>query len=836
MEKAVRLILIIIVLSCLEMLDVEAQSFKDFLISGEDNPSTFQHQHVRLFPFSFNHFIAAWEDNRDGDWGWYAQECDSAGGLLGKNFSILSNKIVQRTSDGSYLVLSEKMSSFFDEQSISVYGNFFGPTHQLLQSTLLGSAALPWCGTGYLGLDYDCKSTSNNYLFLFRNDGQLSLSKYQSGGTEVFRLSDSLLYGRVAYSSALAFNARNDYAIIWCRTDRTTMRDYGVYGTFLNDRDSVLALDQPLGFPFDSSKGIFSSRRSLILKSIALPDSAYLIFVPNADSGLVYFGTFDRYGSPLSDIHSLPIPRTNSQTPNVVNISLSQIVNNSFNLLVSNSEWRSTVSVMLNGLYSFNADGSSQGLTAIDSTQTFTNSDTFVKISDSTFIFGMDHGKDVYINRYRNFSLLDSLKLNDDQIGSNEDNSVVLPAGPNQFFVLWDDGFKTSGQKITFTGEKNGSPQVLEGKGIEFYSDGSSVSCWRHTASTGEDTIGYTILGTSGEMVKQGLVVTGKNLPVNSILLKIVTDSLFVVTLQENYDSAKIFLYWKNGSFVKGNEIVSTGNVYSLKISMNDDKSFWIQYGTKVRLFSNQLVPLTDEKTLNSQIHLQGNTFLSVWPEYDIISYIPTYYGSIFTFDGDTLQKKIYLVANPNGYTVGNLPDGGFLLIAGNNNSLYAQAFSKDGKREKDSIYIHSTTAGSKKNPSFALNGNKICFTWSEVRSPSWGYSIFGSIMDLTTLDVKETHGPLIPTQTKLYQNYPNPFNPITVIRYQLSTFSKVKLRIYDMLGREVVCLVNEEQSPGIKQVEWNASNISSGIYFYRLEADGENKHTVESKKMILMK
>ena len=83
-----------------------------------------------------------------------------------------------------------------------------------------------------------------------------------------------------------------------------------------------------------------------------------------------------------------------------------------------------------------------------------------------------------------------------------------------------------------------------------------------------------------------------------------------------------------------------------------------------------------------------------------------------------------------------------------------------------------------------------------------------------------------------LSQNYPNPFNPSTVISYQLPVNSKVSLKIYDLLGREVATLVNEEQSAGWKEVEWNASNIASGIYFYKLQAD----NFIETKKMLVIK
>ena len=70
-----------------------------------------------------------------------------------------------------------------------------------------------------------------------------------------------------------------------------------------------------------------------------------------------------------------------------------------------------------------------------------------------------------------------------------------------------------------------------------------------------------------------------------------------------------------------------------------------------------------------------------------------------------------------------------------------------------------------------------------------------------------------------LYQNYPNPFNSSTHIKYQLQTGAFVVLRVFDVLGREVETLVNERRNAGNYSVQFNASNLSSGVYFYRIEA-----------------
>jgi hypothetical protein len=88
-----------------------------------------------------------------------------------------------------------------------------------------------------------------------------------------------------------------------------------------------------------------------------------------------------------------------------------------------------------------------------------------------------------------------------------------------------------------------------------------------------------------------------------------------------------------------------------------------------------------------------------------------------------------------------------------------------------------------------------------------------------------------VPTSFNLDQNYPNPFNPQTTISYQLPANSFVSLKVYDLLGREVAALVNEMKRPGTREVAWDANNLPSGVYFYRITA-GENTQT---KKMILM-
>jgi hypothetical protein len=102
-----------------------------------------------------------------------------------------------------------------------------------------------------------------------------------------------------------------------------------------------------------------------------------------------------------------------------------------------------------------------------------------------------------------------------------------------------------------------------------------------------------------------------------------------------------------------------------------------------------------------------------------------------------------------------------------------------------------------------------------------------------------EGNGELIPTNFALWQNFPNPFNPVTSIRYtvgvvsdQSPAASRVRLTVHDLLGREVAILVDEERQPGNYQVKFDGSGLSSGVYFYKMQAGG----FVATRKLLLLR
>ncbi|MGA2668706.1 MAG: T9SS type A sorting domain-containing protein [Ignavibacteria bacterium] len=129
---------------------------------------------------------------------------------------------------------------------------------------------------------------------------------------------------------------------------------------------------------------------------------------------------------------------------------------------------------------------------------------------------------------------------------------------------------------------------------------------------------------------------------------------------------------------------------------------------------------------------------------------------------------------------------------------------------------------------------NSTTYYWKTMAISSiYGQGPWSSVYHFTTLmtgiNILSTK---IPNSFSLSQNYPNPFNPKTIINFQLPIINNVKLIIYNVLGHEVAVLLNQQLQPGTYEVEWDATNFPSGMYFYKLTTDSFN----ESKRMMLIK
>jgi hypothetical protein len=219
--------------------------------------------------------------------------------------------------------------------------------------------------------------------------------------------------------------------------------------------------------------------------------------------------------------------------------------------------------------------------------------------------------------------------------------------------------------------------------------------------------------------------------------------------------------------------------------------------------------------------------------------------GASVWVTGYTYSTDFPLQSLPGAYnqgTLGGASDAFILNFSTSGVRQWATYYGGTGQDEGRSIHSDGTSVwvtGYTHSTNFPL----------QSLSGAYNQGTYGGISDAFILDLTAVIGikrisTEVPSSYKLYNNYPNPFNPSTNIKFDVTSNVKgktsnlpdgkagVKLIIYDVLGREVEILVNQQLEPGTYKVDWNASNYPSGVYFYRLTSG----NFADTKKMVLVK
>ncbi len=182
-----------------------------------------------------------------------------------------------------------------------------------------------------------------------------------------------------------------------------------------------------------------------------------------------------------------------------------------------------------------------------------------------------------------------------------------------------------------------------------------------------------------------------------------------------------------------------------------------------------------------------------------------------------------------NNYSIGDLGGGNWKI-----DLLVKQTQTNAGHFQIPIKLKISFTVGADSLIKVMNNINNQMFTFNFSRQPT--ALVFDPDDDIvikfaTTIGVKEISS-VVPEKFELYQNYPNPFNATTSIKYQVASINHIRLMVFNILGKEVMTLINEKQKPGTYEVKLEGNNLASGVYFYTLKTD----NFLETKKLILLK
>jgi len=325
---------------------------------------------------------------------------------------------------------------------------------------------------------------------------------------------------------------------------------------------------------------------------------------------------------------------------------------------------------------------------------------------------------------------------------------------------------------------------------------------------------------------------------------------------------------WTNGTADDGSVVVPLpftftyyGNNYTqLKIVTNG----WIGFdvASTNTSFSNTAIPNTAEPnnclypfwddmdlrtsgTVYYKDDAANNRFIVEYkdvPHYDPPAGGPYTYQIILYSDGRIYYQYLSMTSPLDNATIGNENTGGATGLQVVFNAAYMHN-NLAIKIEKGLAWVDETPSSGTIVPGGNQNVDVI------FNSTGLTIGAYAGILKLSSNDplrpvknipVKLNVGPVgiqssdlgIPSEFDLKQNYPNPFNPTTNLEFGISELGFVSLKVYDLLGKEVRTLVNEIKPPGIYNVEFDGSNLASGIYFYKIEAGS----FIQTKRMLLLK
>ncbi len=818
----------------------------DFKVSSDNLTSTFIQEDVKLFTNNNKEFIVTWRDFRTGLASTFAQRFDSLGNKIGINFLVNGNQNIVLNNNSSFLSVSEKYhyfhSEYFDSGSLSFIGSIYNKNNEMIRDSVnLKGGSLPWCGTGFLGISNKLYPTKDSYLYALNYDGNIQFWEIDNIGNvnNEFNFSELVNSSRISPFSFISNN--NKQIVAW-----TNFNEYGeglpsgIYLTFTNFSDTsntnTFIIDE---YPEDF---LYRMQYNSEIKMNLLTDSTSIIFYTAFDSLKLSYVIINNNWQIVTSKKEISLNNyfssNSSPDKRLQSFALSQINNGIFILYLSFNEYLpypSSEIIHSNLILSFNSSGELTN-TFVEENGARRDSDhnPFL-ISENEYYNAQIIDKDIYLIKNNKFETVVSTKINDDQIGSNEESPKISHITEDSYLISWQNETGNFAKVVDNKGVLN-SPQVnLEGNQFVFLSDKIFVSSWKTYLQNYKAQTGINIYDANWNKTFSDTLFLGDNYYTNSFVKKI-SEEEFVV-LYTNGNLTKLRLYNYNGLLLKEVEVGDGKYISQLKFYDEGTNSFWIMWNNSWQLISNSLEKLSQPADLYANLYLGNNKFLLSQTEYPNRTI-----GFVLSVAGDTLVNKFTIAENVGNLVFEKITDYKFLAIYSKNTIpgiYYARVFYTTGVPENKEFMITTDNPKYMKDISVLIKNNDLIFTWSDLRSGNLGFDTYCNIFKLDNITgiIAEGNRNNLPTQFSLSQNYPNPFNPTTTIEYSVpyvetNSHIPIQLKIYDVLGREITTLVNQPQKPGIYKTVWNATNFSSGIYYYSLRFD----NNVYSKKMLLLK
>jgi hypothetical protein len=495
----------------------------------------------------------------------------------------------------------------------------------------------------------------------------------------------------------------------------------------------------------------------------------------------------------------------------------------------------------------------------------------FSDLYDGNFIIAYDYNVSYDVNvGFSKFSsdiinIQGLTRINNDICSANQIKSSVKFNSKGDAIIVWQDerngkpevyartynnALQPYGDDIQITDSSNNNNNINQ-IAIQAFSDGSFL-----VAFFSSNTVLLQKLSNSGERIGNNVIVgSGYNTLNNKLYLQINSNDEVFISWYNEYD-VSYAIYNKSLVLKKLPKSIknSQNNILFKPITVSADTSFnifvaWRNYdqsnynyeNTINGEFYNSEGEIIEEtfnigEILTYDVNLiaknDGQDFILIYNRnYSNLNILRRYKLDSFIYLNNSLSSYSY---NPFLFKIINFENHKSFISYPYYNKIFGIYFN-DSKRDNE-IYLLSDPQDqyiyqSDYNYGMDLIENKLLISKEFDRGNKTGFDIFATEVNIDKLDFNDEYFYWPVKSDVLYNNYPNPFNSNTKIVYELLAYHNVKLAIYNVLGEEVKVLVNQNQEKGLYEVEFDASALASGVYFYRLDA-----FDTTIKKMIILK
>lgn len=822
---------------------------QDFLISKEDTTCDFSHSNPILFPNGSHGFLIVWADTRNGPSQYYAQQFDSLGDPIRRNFPFYSNSGIAFSPNGTFLA---ERDYYFSMGS----GPFQVDRYNLLAAICnsdgtwstpfqLADVYLPFDCIGVcIGLSHDLAFSESGYVSAFDNGGSLTLYARDWAGNNLWTRGNSNASGSGdtvhAASVSISINPNQCLAAVWVNVqywDPYADTIHQIMGTFLNGGGDTLAADVVLRSETPANIDLNWWQHEKV-KVLPLSHDRFEIFDYDADAFTLHYWTVDTAGNRVGDMNELAIyhdmnPGVN-QSQYTANFGFTPVVNGNFSLLLTVREYQPVQNKYYNSFLTFDSSGNLVGTPAIDSSSVISIGDSFFRLKDSTLIIPSVEDGDVYLGEYHGFTLVRSVKINDNARGSNDLLTGATPDGDGGFLSTWNDEKRSFAR--TISGGGTPSSEVLSPAPTipDTFANGYSLSLWTTAVSDSMSALGYTVYDKSHIQVLTDTLARNASAYWLSGVTQILPDTSFVV-LYNNGTALSLRHVKMSGEYSDIAVPAQFSGSWALNIIPESDSTFWIYYNYNIRLVPESLDYLGSEHHVGYFTNYLGDGKFLVL-SFSVESYLPgktpvNYYGTIVSPDDSVLVGQFMIADSVEAMTTRSLSSGYFALAYLSQNQVYIRTYDTSGTARIDPMPVSSDPVSLKTAPIMSQNGNNLLVAWSETRTPGNGYDVYGRIFAVDKLTPVKSIDARVPSHFTLYQNYPNPFNPSTTISYDIPIKAHVTITIYNVLGEKIATLVDGVKNPGSYSTVFNADRFASGVYFCRMTA---GQYTFTRKLMML--